>query len=135
MYGFGFGFFFLKQKTAYEMRISDWSSDVCSSDLRRQPAREVDVDSLGHAASDLRLSLAGGQKTHVIGIGDIAGFEEHGWRVRRLQHDARGEAVIGRADLADRRCFTLQQLAETEVYSPRPRLHRKSEQARNGVAL
>src|SRR3546814_1319657 len=27
-------FFFLKQKTAYEMRISDWSSDVCSSDLQ-----------------------------------------------------------------------------------------------------
>src|SRR3546814_4084803 len=27
--------FFFKQKTAYEMRISDWSSDVCSSDLRR----------------------------------------------------------------------------------------------------
>src|SRR3546814_3904336 len=40
-------FFFFKQKTAYEMRISDWSSDVCSSDLlrdapagaRRRPAR------------------------------------------------------------------------------------------------
>src|SRR3546814_2011582 len=41
-------FFFFKQKTAYEMRISDWSSDVCSSDLggtagpargRGQPAR------------------------------------------------------------------------------------------------
>src|SRR3546814_17572670 len=33
-------FFFFKQKTAYEMRISDWSSDVCSSDLgpyRRRP--------------------------------------------------------------------------------------------------
>src|SRR3546814_2117748 len=29
-----FCFFFFKQKTAYEMRISDWSSDVCSSDLR-----------------------------------------------------------------------------------------------------
>src|SRR3546814_15682440 len=28
-------FFFFKQKTAYEMRISDWSSDVCSSDLKR----------------------------------------------------------------------------------------------------
>src|SRR3546814_14027462 len=28
-------FFFFKQKTAYEMRISDWSSDVCSSDLGR----------------------------------------------------------------------------------------------------
>src|SRR3546814_9827770 len=38
-------FFFFKQKTAYEMRISDWSSDVCSSDLpttmtpRRRSAR------------------------------------------------------------------------------------------------
>src|SRR3546814_6221956 len=32
-------FFFFKQKTAYEMRISDWSSDVCSSDLlARNPA-------------------------------------------------------------------------------------------------
>src|SRR3546814_6305566 len=30
-----FFFFFFKQKTAYEMRISDWSSDVCSSDLAR----------------------------------------------------------------------------------------------------
>src|SRR3546814_953514 len=30
-------FFFFKQKTAYEMRISDWSSDVCSSDLRNRP--------------------------------------------------------------------------------------------------
>src|SRR3546814_3799868 len=28
-------FFFFKQKTAYEMRISDWSADVCSSDLHR----------------------------------------------------------------------------------------------------
>src|SRR3546814_2433291 len=32
---FSFFFFFFKQKTAYEMRISDWSSDVCSSDLWR----------------------------------------------------------------------------------------------------
>src|SRR3546814_3374247 len=32
-------FFFCKQKTAYEMRISDWSSDVCSSDLRLQDQR------------------------------------------------------------------------------------------------
>src|SRR3546814_8866480 len=30
-------FFFVKQKTAYDMRISDWSSDVCSSDLRAWP--------------------------------------------------------------------------------------------------
>src|SRR3546814_15993118 len=33
-----FYFFFFKQKTAYEMRISDWSSDVCSSDLRTNSA-------------------------------------------------------------------------------------------------
>src|SRR3546814_10030085 len=33
-------FFFFKQKTAYEMRISDWSSDVCSSDLQRKEAEE-----------------------------------------------------------------------------------------------
>src|SRR3546814_12512929 len=32
-------FFFSKQKTAYEMRISDWSSDVCSSDLVRDLGR------------------------------------------------------------------------------------------------
>src|SRR3546814_13752876 len=31
--------FFFKQKTAYEMRISDWSSDVCSSDLTRDPGQ------------------------------------------------------------------------------------------------
>src|SRR3546814_6308747 len=36
--------FFFKQKTAYEMRISDWSSDVCSSDLfqKRRVLRLVD---------------------------------------------------------------------------------------------
>src|SRR3546814_3503133 len=41
-----FCFFFFKQKTAYEMRISDWSSDVCSSDLigRIGVAEERPVD-------------------------------------------------------------------------------------------
>src|SRR3546814_2165058 len=34
-------FVFFKQKTAYEMRISDWSSDVCSSDLRGGLARRI----------------------------------------------------------------------------------------------
>src|SRR3546814_10800690 len=32
-------FFFFKQKTAYERRISDWGSDVCSSDLNTDPMR------------------------------------------------------------------------------------------------
>src|SRR3546814_10632884 len=36
-------FFFFKQKTAYEMRISDWSSDVCSSDL---PDREFVLEAV-----------------------------------------------------------------------------------------
>src|SRR3546814_4640901 len=37
-------FFFVKQKTAYEMRISDWSSDVCSSDLgEMQPVPDMDI--------------------------------------------------------------------------------------------
>src|SRR3546814_4447016 len=34
-------FFFFKQKTAYEMRISDWSSDVCSSDLCAAASRSI----------------------------------------------------------------------------------------------
>src|SRR3546814_8954133 len=39
-------FFFFKQKTAYEMRISDWSSDVCSSDLRVGALERKRVDLL-----------------------------------------------------------------------------------------
>src|SRR3546814_2639535 len=37
-------FFFFKQKTAYEMRISDWSSDVCSSDLAMTKVDQIDED-------------------------------------------------------------------------------------------
>src|SRR3546814_9811742 len=37
-------FFFFKQKTAYEMRISDWSSDVCSSDLKFPGYRAADLE-------------------------------------------------------------------------------------------
>src|SRR3546814_1922652 len=39
-------FFFFKQKTAYEMRISDWSSDVCSSDLAMNAATNRRFESL-----------------------------------------------------------------------------------------
>src|SRR3546814_4238896 len=39
-----FFFFFFKQKTAYEMRISDWSSDVCSSDLPRAAPRQAQAE-------------------------------------------------------------------------------------------
>src|SRR3546814_6758246 len=40
--------FFVKQKTAYEMRISDWSSDVCSSDLQHQVLRVGDAELAEH---------------------------------------------------------------------------------------
>src|SRR3546814_5894558 len=63
-------FFFFKQKTAYEMRISDWSSDVCSSDLTLdlgQPTtRLIDLsgdgraDLLSSAAPDWRVALSQG---------------------------------------------------------------------------
>src|SRR3546814_6207284 len=50
-------FFFFKQKTAYEMRISDWSSDVCSSDLfvneRREDRRHRHADPPWHHAGDV----------------------------------------------------------------------------------
>src|SRR3546814_5134298 len=38
--------FFFKQKTAYEMRISDWSSDVCSSDLQRIGREKARLDAV-----------------------------------------------------------------------------------------
>src|SRR3546814_10876637 len=41
---FNYFFFFFKQKTAYEMRISDWSSDVCSSDLEHRDPDPDHVD-------------------------------------------------------------------------------------------
>src|SRR3546814_3255097 len=44
-----FFFFFFKQKTAYEMRISDWSSDVCSSDLAADRAAAAVEEHDAHA--------------------------------------------------------------------------------------
>src|SRR3546814_1317707 len=49
--------FFFKQKTAYEMRISDWSSDVCSSDLPARPQAEA-VMMLGHEHDIARARIA-----------------------------------------------------------------------------
>src|SRR3546814_9291532 len=47
-------FFFFKQKTAYEMRISDWSSDVCSSDLRGEPDRRTEIPLTNFRGIELR---------------------------------------------------------------------------------
>src|SRR3546814_8901119 len=51
--------FFFKQKTAYEMRISDWSSDVCSSDLAQQGPHLVEQRVAGRL--DAGRGLAGGR--------------------------------------------------------------------------
>src|SRR3546814_581913 len=54
-----FFFFFFKQKTAYEMRISDWSSDVCSSDLCEEQVADLYL-------SGLRASVAKNDVEFVI---------------------------------------------------------------------
>src|SRR3546814_6074589 len=67
-------FFFFKQKTAYEMRISYWSSDVCSSDLQREhvhrfvAASQLVVAGVNHLPRIEQLRSAadrGGQADHV----------------------------------------------------------------------
>src|SRR3546814_4431335 len=78
-----FNFFFVKQKTAYEMRISDWSSDVCSSDL--------DVVARGDAGRDLdpRQGASGSGQPRLV----------HGDRARA----ARQSAARARGDPRDAR--------------------------------
>src|SRR3546814_1782970 len=85
-------FFFFKQKTAYEMRISDWSSDVCSSDLEVAEAED------GRAVGDNGDEIALGRI--VIGGGRIGGDGADG------DGDAGGvsEAQIGRASWRERVC-------------------------------
>src|SRR3546814_7730356 len=72
--------FFVKQKTAYEMRISDWSSDVCSSDLvvRRHPelvaevAGEVDPPDPGGDHAEIHAAEVHERKGRVgdVGVGE-----------------------------------------------------------------
>src|SRR3546814_3521635 len=63
-------FFFFKQKTAYEMRISDWSSDVCSSDLqgagtRRMTMQVITPSTHDIGAFDVRRTLPDKERTMV----------------------------------------------------------------------
>src|SRR3546814_19247878 len=79
-------FFFFKQKTAYELRISDWSSDVCSSDLQRirrsaqfvelrLPGRALQIDDdaalVAVEAGEIGIVLADEMRARLAG--DIAG--------------------------------------------------------------
>src|SRR3546814_10059802 len=61
-------FFFFKQKTAYEMRISDWSSDVCSSDLAQRGA--VDQHELARRPDAVQAAQFG---MHLLG--DLAAVQ------------------------------------------------------------
>src|SRR3546814_4613045 len=82
-----FVIFFFKQKTAYEMRISDWSSDVCSSDLWHQRR---------DAAGGFAVELAG------VGVHGVA-FAGGGPDIKtQLACPVPGE--IGRASCRERVC-------------------------------
>src|SRR3546814_9290935 len=84
-----FFFFFFKQKTAYEMRISDWSSDVCSSDLPSFGEMALATDVVPFAEADLALlrtavdppgiaAFAEGTGSAVMGAGFLSGYPEQG---------------------------------------------------------
>src|SRR3546814_6143509 len=80
-------FFFFKQKTAYEMRISDWSSDVCSSDL-----------TLGHPAGDALLKQVAQRLLKIVGdremVSRLGGDE---FQIILPDIEDRGKLEIGRA--------------------------------------
>src|SRR3546814_17620772 len=86
--------FFLcfKQKTAYEMRISDWSSDVCSSDLPARPIAEI-VYRPAQGVLVTSATLRGGGRSGANGIG--------GWTDRKSVVE--GKSVAVRVDLGGRR--------------------------------
>src|SRR3546814_5807762 len=88
---FFFSFFFLTQKAAYEMRISDWSSDGCSSDLIRQFGG-AGGDGLLQPVGALRLVVRVPARIAPLAIGGIGEPE-------REQH-----AEIGRASCRERVC-------------------------------
>src|SRR3546814_4278519 len=85
-----FCFFFFKQKTAYEMRISDWSSDVCSSDLIRtrfggaEPRPDLGIEGIvlppPALARGERLAAGGRARPVEPEIENIGGSGRHGGR-------------------------------------------------------
>src|SRR3546814_17628529 len=66
--------FFFKQKTAYDVRISDWRSDVCSSDLGRVGQSQIPL--VGQRLGGANLQLAG-LRPAVIGQGCLAQVLRH----------------------------------------------------------
>src|SRR3546814_8372802 len=90
-------FFFFKQKTAYEMRISDWSSDVCSSDL----APPASPRNASPASKAWRIGNPMCRRTATIrGTG---GYRSR-WRGGMERGRAHLELKIGRASCRERVC-------------------------------
>src|SRR3546814_1402375 len=63
-------FFWFKQKTAYEMRISDWSSDVCSSDLAQVEWKRLQLRCACKRNFTITEGSAGIMKFHIIELAD-----------------------------------------------------------------
>src|SRR3546814_8515996 len=85
-----FFFFLFKQKTAYEMRISDWSSDVCSSDLARDPHHPLGRQALVEdAAADRTADRADSERAQQHSVGERAAADEiaRDQGQQRLDHD------------------------------------------------
>src|SRR3546814_10033962 len=93
-----FFFFFFKQKTAYEMRISDWSSDVCSSDLMPLQVVERHMRGLLDRPVEMR---AADERAEIVVSGLVLRLEREPIE-RRL--DALGHVEIGRASCRERVC-------------------------------
>src|SRR3546814_8410265 len=87
--------FFFKQKTAYEMRISDWSSDVCSSDLGAEGVGDVGHLLLEGAGPQVELSAAGGHGVLELGRGHGGGALDRGpQRVLRSEERRVGKECV-----------------------------------------
>src|SRR3546814_7611943 len=71
-------FFFFKQKTAYEMRISDWSSDVCSSDLAQVQGAKAALDNaqLDFEYTEIRAPVGGRIDRNFISVGNLVSPDE-----------------------------------------------------------
>src|SRR3546814_2341424 len=98
--------FFFKQKTAYEMRISDWSSDVCSSDLRRSMV--VDRDGAAHIVVLDRMArdVDFADKARVEGVEPRHRIEPEidGRNLDIVDVEQQAAAEIGRASCRERVC-------------------------------
>src|SRR3546814_20974757 len=80
-------FFFFKQKTAYEVRISDWSSYVCSSDLKPMQSRTAVSTPFGPGAGSTTGTTCFGRKGRGEGGGGARWPEWSGLRCQETSYD------------------------------------------------